>query len=117
MKCGKTSAKRILHGIGKAFYLLGKGIYLFFKALAKGISVAYRNYQERKRIEEERRAYYRGREMEGRAYGRGMAQGFADVRERERARRENERYWRELPDRFDRFVWGDYPPKKHKKRR
>ena len=113
----KKYAKMFLHGLGKAFYLLGKGIYLFFKALAKGISIAYRNYQERKRIEAIERARLDRIRRDGRAYGQGLEQGRLDVRGRERARRENERYWRELPDRFDRFVWGDDPPKKRKKRR
>ena len=93
----KYYAKRILKGLGKALYLFGKGIWFVLKGLGKAIGVAYRNYQERQRIEEERRAYYQGIELEGRAYGRGMAQGFSDVRERDSARREQNRYWKEYP--------------------
>jgi hypothetical protein len=117
MSKAKRYAKGFLYGLGKALYLFGKGLYIVSKAFAKALGVAYRNYQERQRIEEERRQYYRGIEREGRAYGRGMAQGFADVKERERARREQERYWKEYPDRIDRVIYGEDSPKKRKKRR
>jgi hypothetical protein len=113
----KYYAKRILKGIGKALWLFGKGIWFVLKKLGKGIGIAYRIYQERQRREEMLREHYRGIEREGRAYGRGMAQGFVDVRERERARRADERHWREFPDRFDKVVWGDEPTKKRKKKR
>jgi len=113
----KKYAKRFLYGLGKALYLFGKGIYFVSKAFAKAIGAIYRDYQKRQRIEEERRQYYERIEREGEAYGRGLAQGMTDVREQERARREQERYWKKYPERIERFIYGDESPKKRKKRR
>ena len=97
----KYYAKRILYGIGKALYLFGKGTWFVLKGLGKAIGIAYRNYQERQRIEEERRAYYRGIERENYAAGRGYARGVAGVEEEYRIRRQNERERRDAQRRFE----------------
>jgi hypothetical protein len=117
MTSAKRIGKRILYGFGKGLYLFGKGVYIFSKALAKVIGIAYRNYQERQRIEEERRRYYGEIEREGRAYGRGFAQGTADVHERQRAIRERNHRWQEAPREVDRLIYGDDSPRQRKKRR
>jgi len=120
--------KRILYGIGKAFYLVGKGIHFLLKALAKDVSIAYQNYQERQRIEEARRRYYRGIERENYAAGRGWARGMANVREEDRIGRENNYARRNAVRRFEKqmfddpkinesFFLQDFSPKKRKGKR
>jgi hypothetical protein len=111
--------------------LFGKGIYIVSKAFAKAIRIAYRNYQESQRVEEERKQYYRGIYEESRVAGRGWAQGVADVRKEERERRGYERYTQKYPRNIERvvygndrrsrdiesFVFGDDSPRRKKKRR
>ncbi len=132
----KYYAKRILRGIGKALWLFGKGIWFVLKATAKGIGIAYRNYQERQRIEEIRKAHYRGIEQENYAAGRGWAKGQANVYEENRIRKQNERDRRDAQRRFENqmfpkvnenlfdvprvnknFWTEDLEPRKRKKRR
>ena len=91
MADAKRIAKQILRGIGKGFYYFGKGIYIFAKFTAKQIGISYRNYQKQKRIEEQQSRYDRQTERENYYAGRGYARGMADVREIDRAKRQNER--------------------------
>lgn len=107
------------------------GFGKFIRDIVRGFAHERKQYHEEQRvknqIEEERRQYYEKIEREGRAYGRGLAQGMADIREQERERRENERYWREYPPReysqrvkkvFNSdFLTEDLQPKKRKKKR
>jgi len=113
----KRYAKRFLYGLGKAFYLFGKGLYILSKAFAKAIRISYRNYQERQRREEMIRQHYRGIEREAYVAERGRQRAISDFRGQERARREEQRYWRETPERIERFIYGDDSPRKRKKKR
>ena len=114
--------------LGKALLLFGKGIWFVLRETAKGIGIAYRNYQERQRREEMLRAHYRGIELENFAAGRGWARGQAVVQEENRIRRQNERDQRNALRRFENQMWDipkvndnffvqDFESKKRKKRR
>jgi hypothetical protein len=121
MARAKELAKRFFIGCGR---LTSKAI----KGTANFINEEYERYQRRKRIEEERNQELRRIEEEAYIEERGRQRAIVDVRERERARREEERYFRGVSRNFERQVtdvpkvnedfWTqDFYPKKRKKRR
>ena len=127
MANSKKIAKRILRIVGKGFYYFGKGLWLLAKGIGKDIRILYRDYEERRRIEEMRRQHYLGIERENYYAGRGWARGAADVTESVRIRRQNERDNREHMRRLDRmfelpqvnddFFTQDLEPRRRKKKR
>jgi len=124
----KYYAKRILKGIGKFLYYFGKGLWSITKSFGKNIGIAYRNYEKRQRIEEIRRAHYRGLEHENYVAGRGWARGVADAQEEDRIRRRDECDRRAALRRFenslydvpkvnDDFFVQEFEPNRRKRKR
>ncbi len=113
-------------GFGKVFYYFGKGLWIFGKLLGRGIKRAYYEHQARQRVVNEQRQFYTEIERENYYAGRGYAQGVADVRERERLKRQNEReqkqYYNNLNKMFEvpqvngNAFFPDAPKSKKKKR-
>ena len=132
----KYYTKRILKGIGKFLYYFGIGLWSITKSFGKNIGIAYRNYQERQRIEEIRRAHYRGIYEENYAASSGWTRAQIDAQNEDRIRRQNERERRDAQRRFEDqmfprvnenlfdvpkvnkdFFTEDLEPRKRKKRR
>lgn len=109
-------ANRILHGIGKAFRLVGRGTWFLCKATGRGIRKAYYDYQEQKRIEEIRHQRYRGIELEAFHQGKGWTNGAARAREDEQIRRQEERDYRAFRENWEKNMLGIPPERKKKKR-
>jgi hypothetical protein len=96
-----------LKGIGKFLYYFGIGLWSIAKSFGKNIGIAYRNYQERQRIEAQERAHYEFLRREGKAYGHGLAEGIAEVQEAERVRIQNERGRRNALRRLENQMFPD----------
>jgi hypothetical protein len=121
MAKAKELAKRFFIGCGK---LTSKAI----KGTAHLIKVEHERSKERKRIEEERRAYYRGIETEAYVAEKGRQRAIGDYRDLQRARRDEANSWRNLSRNAERElldvpklnenVWvQDWQTKKRKKKR
>jgi hypothetical protein len=103
----------------------GRAIGDFARWFANERRQYHEEQRAKKQIAQERSQYYESIEEEGRAYGRGVARGMAEVREQERAIRENERALRKYFKGYDEsdtkfngdFLTEDLEPKKRKKKR
>ena len=132
----KYYAKRIFKGIGRFLYYFGTGLWSISKSFGRNIETAYRNYQERQRIEEIRRAHYRGIYEENYAASSGWTRAQIDAQNEDRIRRQNERDQKAAQRRFEDqmfprvnehifdvpklnrdFLTEDLEPKKRKKKR
>jgi hypothetical protein len=126
MTTAKERVRNFFVGCGKFIRVLIHG----GKLVAHDISEYRRQVHEEERVKNQvrnqARRYYERIEEEGRAYGRGVARGMAEVREQERARREDERalkqYFNEYPRSAKKVFNGDFltedlQPKKRKKKR
>ena len=114
MADAKRIAIRILRGIGK-------GIWIFCKALGRGIKREYREYQAREKIRKSEQRYYHDISREAYSEERGRQKAIYEARATDRARREEEKYWKSLPDRFEKAVYNnpfedEFKSKKRKRR-
>ncbi len=113
-------------GFGKVFYYFGKGLWVFFKLLGRGIKNAYYANQAKQKVESEQRKYFAQIEKENYHAGKGYAMGMAEVREQERLRRKDEREQRQFQKQFNKTwevptlkenaFFGEPPNRKKKKR-
>ena len=127
MADAKRIAKQILYVFGKGLYYVGKGLWLFIKAVGKGIQASYRRYEEQQRLQAIRQAELWEIEEENRSAGRGWTRGMADVRGQERIRQRNERDRRGMLRRFeksynepkvnDSFLTEGFPANSKRKKR